>query len=132
MKIKVKWIVSIFLLLGIIWFFPHPFMNHHPDAAKIVLFNGNTGRKTEITEPEKIFEFIDILESAIVSRTGLSLPSSGFSYSVTISNENDEVIKQFTIMSPTTIKTGGIIYKIWNYPLYEQPLESNFSEGIDT
>lgn len=107
-------------------------MNHHPDAAKIVLFNGNTGRKTEIAEPEKIFEFIDILESAIVSRTGLSLPSSGFSYSVTISNENDEVIKQYTIMSPTTIKTGGIIYKIWNYPLYEQPLESNFSEGIDT
>ena len=128
MKIKVKRVAFIFLLLLlIVWFFPHPFMSRAPDAAKIVLFNGNTGRETEITEPEKISEFIDILESAIVSRTGINLPSGGFSYSVTISNENDEVIKQFTIMSPTTIKTGGIIYKIWNAPLYEPPLEEIFS-----
>ena len=86
-KIIILLSVVIILLIGIVvWFnIPLDLMDLDPnEVMEIVVFNGNSGNATHITDKEQIQHIVENLNGVEVKRSKPSLGYTGYSFKVTI------------------------------------------------
>ncbi len=109
--------VAILLTGIIVWFnIPLDLMDLAPDeVAKIVVFNGNTGNTTHITDQEQIQHIIENLNDVEVKRSKPSVGYSGYSFKVTIylsdGNEAGDW-NNFIINSDDRIRKDPFFYSV--------------------
>ena len=106
------------LLTGIIvWFnIPLDLMDLDPnEVVEIVVFNGNSGKATHITEKEQIQHIVENLNDVEVKRSKPSFGYSGYSFKITIylsdGNEADDW-NNFIINSDVTIRKDPFFYSV--------------------
>lgn len=117
-KIIISLSVVVILLVGaILWFnAPLDLMDLDPGEVKeIVVFNGNSGNTTHITDKEQLQHIVDNLNDVEVKRTKLSVGYTGYSFKVTIylpdGNEADGW-NNFIINSDDTIRKDPFFYSV--------------------
>lgn len=120
MKKKIIIVLSavVILLTGIIvWFnIPLDLMNLDPnEVMEIIVFNGNSGNTTHITDKEQIQHIVENLNDVEVKRSKPSLGYLGYSFKVTIylsdGNEADNW-NNFIINSDDTIRKDPFFYSV--------------------
>lgn len=110
-------VVAIFLVGFSVWYnAPIDLMSlEHNEVLEIVVFNGNTGNTTHITDKEEIQHIIDNLNDVELKRSKPSVGYSGYSFKMTIylldGNEADGW-NNFIINSDDTIRKDPFFYTI--------------------
>ena len=117
-KIIISLSVVIILLMGIVvWFnIPLDLMDLDPnEVMEIVVFNGNSGNATHITDKEQIQHIVENLNGVEVKRSKLSLGYMGYNFKVTIylydGNEAGDW-NNFIINSDDTIRKDPFFYSV--------------------
>lgn len=115
-KIAILLSVAVILLTGIaVWYnAPIDLMDAEPkEVMEIVVFNGNSGNATHITDKEQIRHMIDNLNDIEVKRSKPSAEYAGYGFKVTIylsdDNEADDW-NNFIINSEDTIRKDPFFY----------------------
>ena len=120
MKKKIILLLSvvIILLMGIVvWFnIPLDLMDLDPnEVMEIVVFNGNSGNATHITDKEQIQHIVENLNGVELKRSKPSLGYMGYSFKVTIylsdGNEAGDW-NNFIINSDDTIRKDPFFYSV--------------------
>ena len=70
--------------MGIVVWFNIPRQWTRPEVMEIVVFNGNSGNATHITEKEQIQHIVENLNGVELKRSKPSLGYMGYSFKVTI------------------------------------------------
>ena len=110
-------VVAIFLVSFSVWYnIPIDLMSlEHNEVLEIVVFNGNTGKTTHITDKEQIQHIIDNLNDVELKRSKLSVGYLGYSFKMTIylldGNEADGW-NNFIINSDNTIRKDPFFYTV--------------------
>ena len=131
-KIIILLSVVIILLMGIVvWFnIPLDLMDLDPnEVMEIVVFNGNSGNATHITDKEQIQHIVENLNGVEVKRSKLSLGYMGYSFKVTIylSDGNRQAIGIiFIINSDDTIRKDPPFF----YSVTKGNIDYSYIEGI--
>lgn len=117
-KIAILLSAAVILLTGIaVWYnAPIDLMDtDSKEVMKIVVFNGNSGNATHITEKEQIRHMIDNLNDIEVKRSKPSAGYAGYGFKVTIylsdGNEADDW-NNFIINSEDTIRKDPFFYSV--------------------
>ena len=122
MKMKKKSIlllvVAVILLIGIsVWYnIPFKVTNLEPEEVKeIVVFNGNTGKTTHITDAQQIQSIIENLNAVEVKRGKLSVGYTGYSFRMTIYLSDGKEAggwNHFIINSAESIRKDPFFYSV--------------------
>ena len=87
----------------------------HDEVMEIVVFNGNTGNTTHITDETQIEHIIENLNEINLKRSKPSVGYSGYSFKMTIylsdGNEADDW-NNFIINSDDTVRKDPFFYKV--------------------
>lgn len=139
MKKKIAILLSavVLLLIGaVVWFhIPLDLMDLEPNKVmEIVVFNGNSGNTTHITDEEQLQHIIENLNGIEVKRSKPSVGVMGYSFKVTIylddGNEADDW-NNFIINSDDTIRKDPFFYSVTqgsiDYSYIEKIVESSES-----
>ena len=120
MKRKLVMLLTIVAVLAVgigIWYnVPINLMDlEHDEVIEIVVFNGNTGNATHITDETQIEHIIENLNEIKLKRSKPSVGYSGYSFKMTIylsdGNEADDW-NNFIINSDDTIRKDPFFYKV--------------------
>lgn len=117
-KLKILLVVVVALLVGVgIWYnVPIDLMDlEHDDVMEIVVFNGNTGKTTHITDQTQIEYVIENLNEVKMKRSKPSVGYAGFSFQITIYLSNGDEANDwnnFIINSEDTIRKDPFFYKV--------------------
>lgn len=139
MKKKIAILLSavVLLLIGaVVWFhIPLDLMDLEPNKVmEIVVFNGNSGNTTHITDEEQLQHIIENLNGIEVKRSKPSVGVMGYSFKVTIylddGSESDDW-NHFIINSEDTIRKDPFFYSVTqgsiDYSYIEKIVESSES-----
>lgn len=139
MKKKITILLSgvVLLLIGaVVWFhIPLDLMDLEPnEVMEIVIFNGNSGNTTHITDKEQLQHIIENLNGIEVKRSKPSAGIMGYSFKVTIyladGNEAGDW-NNFIINSEDTIRKDPFFYSVTkgsiDYSYLEKIVESSES-----
>ena len=117
-KIFVLLSVVLILILGVaVWYnIPIDLINLDPDEVmEIVVFNGNSGETTHITDEQQIQHIIQNLNDVTVIKWKQSVGYTGYSFKITIylsdGNEADGW-NNFIINSEDTIRKDPFFYSV--------------------
>lgn len=117
-KIIILLFVVVILLIGFsVWYnVPINLMSlEHNEVLEIVVFNGNTGNTTHITDKEQIQHIIENLNDVELKRSKPSVGYSGYSFKTTIylldGNEANGW-NNFIINSDDTIRKDPFFYTV--------------------
>lgn len=108
----------VILLLGmIVWFnIPIDLMDlDYEEVIEIVVFNGNSGNTTHITDKEQIQHIIENMNTVEVKRSKLLLGYMGYSFKVTIYLSDGEaagVWNDFIINSDSLLRKDPFFYSV--------------------
>jgi hypothetical protein len=118
MKIKKLLTRTLCVIVGIIiggliwWYAPCSIINITPqEVSKIEIFDGNTGKKTIITNATNIEHIIENLNKVSLKKEKISLGYIGYSLNTTIYKVNGEVYKKFIINASDTIRKDPFFYR---------------------
>lgn len=121
MKKKLKWLIPVVLfiiiIVGLAWYkTPIDLMDlSSDDIVEIVVFNGNTGKTTHITDTEQIEHIADNLNDVVIKRGKISVGYTGYSFKITIymsdGNEADGW-NNYIINSSDTIRKDPFFYNV--------------------
>ncbi|MDD7739368.1 MAG: hypothetical protein PUJ62_04755 [Lachnospiraceae bacterium] len=120
MKKKIAIILSVvvILLAGIaVWYnMPIDLMNlDHDEVREIVVFNGNSGNITHITDKEQIQHIVDTLNDVEIKRSKLSVGYSGYSFKMTFYLSDGKEAgnwNNFIINSDDVIRKDPFFYSV--------------------
>ncbi len=117
-KVTILLFAAVILLIGItVWYnVPIDLMDlDYKEVKEIVVFNGNSGNTTHITEKEQIQHIMDNLNEVEVKRSKPSVGYAGYSFKLTIylsdGNEADGW-NHFIINSHDTIRKDPFFYSV--------------------
>lgn len=117
-KLTILLTIAVIILAGAgVWYnIPIDLMNlEHDEVMEIVVFNGNTGNATHITDKKQIEHIIENLNDIELKRSKLSVGYSGYSFKMTVylsdGNEADGW-NNFIINSDDTIRKDPFFYKV--------------------
>jgi len=85
------------------------------DVGEIVIFDGNTGKRVQITDADEIEYVIESLHSVRLVRTKLAGASDGFNLDTSIYLKNGERAggwNDFIINSADSVKAGAFYYRV--------------------
>lgn len=116
---KKRIIISLAVVLAVslvIWYkFPVHIADADPaDVGEIVIFNGNNGKLSRITDADEIEKVMETLHSVRFVRTKLAGAYDGFNLDTAIYLKNGERAggwNDFVINSADSIKAGAFFYK---------------------
>jgi hypothetical protein len=104
-------LVIIILLYGFTYI---PYKVVKIDSSKIssiVIFDGNTGYETEISDKVTIQYIIENLNGITFQKDKWAAFSMGYGFRTTINNDRGKAIKKLIINSSNTIRYRGFFYK---------------------
>lgn len=117
-KLTILLTIAVIILAGAgVWYnIPIDLMNlEHDEVMEIVVFNGNTGNATHITDKKQIEHIIENLNDIELKRSKPSVGYFGYSFKMTIylsdGNEADGW-NNFIINSDDTIRKDPFFYKV--------------------
>lgn len=110
--------VAAILLVGITFWYNAPIdlinLNHN-DVMEIVVFNGNSGNTTHITDKEQVQHIIENLNDVEIKKAKPSVGYLGYSFKLTVylsdGNEADDW-NNFIINSDYTIRKDPFFYSV--------------------
>ena len=110
--------VAAILLVGITFWYNAPIdlinLNHN-DVMEIVVFNGNSGNTTHITDKEQVQHIVENLNDIEIKRAKPSVGYMGYRFKMTIylsnGNEADDW-NNFIINSVDTIRKDPFFYSV--------------------
>ena len=117
MKKRLIIALAVVLVLGLLIWYKTPIHIADADPAdvgEIVIFDGNTGKRVQITDADEIEYVIESLHSVRLVRTKLAGASDGFNLDTAIylkSGERAGGWNDFVINSADSIKAGAFFYK---------------------
>lgn len=121
MKKKLKWLIPVVLfvifVVGLAWYkTPIDLMDLSSNKIReIVVFNGNTGQATHITDTEQIDHIVSDLNDVVIKRGKLSVGYMGYSLKITIymsdGNEADGW-NNYIINSNNIIRKDPFFYNV--------------------
>lgn len=85
------------------------------DVGEIVIFDGNTGKRVQITDADEIEYVIESLHSVRLVRTKLAGASDGFNLDTSIYLKNGERAggwNDFIINSADSVRAGAFYYRV--------------------
>ena len=85
------------------------------DVGEIVIFDGNTGKRVQITDADEIEYVIESLHSVRLVRTKLAGASDGFNLDTAIYLKNGERAggwNDFIINSADSVRAGAFYYRV--------------------
>ena len=120
MKKKIAILLSAIVLLLIgaaVWFhIPLDLMDLDPNKVmEIVIFNGNSGNTTHITDKEQLYHIVENLNRIEVKRAKPSVGTMGYSFKVTIYPDDGNEAgdwNNFIINSEDTIRKDPFFYSV--------------------
>ncbi|WP_421385206.1 hypothetical protein ACOJQI_10725 [Bacillus salacetis] len=113
---KKRWIIIttiplVLLLYFVLTFIPHKVVKiEAKDVSKIVVFDGNTGYETEITDRDTVSHIISNLNEITFQKGKPSFGYMGYSFDTSIFNKEGGLVKEFIINSNDTIRYKGFFY----------------------
>ena len=115
---KLLVVLLILALLLTVWLWPvRLFDRSAGEVESIHLFDGNTGRSAEITDPAQIAEIVDSLRQVPLRRSfdlSCFIPRDGINLSVTIKLKNSAQVRQFTLNSDRSAEALFFFYAYTN------------------
>ena len=111
--IRLFCVTAIILIGGLVWWNVPTSMVNIPssEVSEIMIFNGNTGKETSITDKKEIEHIIGNLNAISVKKEKVSLGHMGYSFRTTIYNTDGAVYKEFIINSNNTIRKDPFFYR---------------------
>jgi len=111
--IRLFCITAIILIGGLVWWNVPTSMVNIPssEVSEIMIFNGNTGKETSITDTKEIEHIIGNLNAISVKKEKVSLGHMGYSFRTTIYNTDGAVYKELIINSNNTIRKDPFFYR---------------------
>ena len=115
-KLIIRWIfVAIALgvvIFGVWYFIPKTFLKgvEPEEVAKISVFNGSSGDRMEIVDPEEIKYIVNNIQNTKMKRDKLCVGYMGFSFSMRFLDKDGNIIDDFTINSSDTIRGRKFFY----------------------
>lgn len=106
-------VIVIITILAVWYFSPKTFLNSikATDITYISVFDGNTGERFDINNPEKIKYIVENIQSNKMKRDKLSINYSGFSFQMSFYGENEKILDSFIIDSDNTIRSNPFLYR---------------------
>lgn len=106
-------IIFVAMMGGLLWWnAPTSLINITPsDVSRIVVFNGNTGNATTITDMTDIEYIVGNLNGVSLNKEKISLGYMGYSLRTTIYRSDGTVYKEFIINSNHTIRKDPFFYR---------------------
>lgn len=117
MKKRLIIALAVVLVLGLLIWYKTPIHIADADPAdvgEIVIFDGNTGKRVQITDADEIEYVIESLHSVRLVRTKLAGASDGFNLDTAIYLKNGERAggwNDFIINSADSVKAGAFYYR---------------------
>lgn len=105
---------AVVLVLGLLIWYKTPIHIADVDPAdvgEIVIFDGNTGKKTTITDEGEIKAIIENLNSVRLKRGKVSLGYTGFAFDTTICLKNGKEAGHFIINSADSVRKAPFFYE---------------------
>lgn len=110
--------LAVVLVLGLLIWYKTPIRIADADPAdvgEIVIFDGNTGKRVQITDADEIEYVIESLHSVRLVRAKLAGASDGFNLDTSIYLKNGERAggwNDFIINSADSVKAGAFYYRV--------------------
>ena len=107
-------LVALAAIAFLVWYFsPKPFLRDiTPDTvARISVFNGSTGKRMQIDDPESIRTIVEDIQATSFVRDGISSNIDGFGFSLTFEDKNGNVIDSFILNSGDTVRDDPFFYR---------------------
>ncbi|RED66179.1 hypothetical protein [Cohnella lupini] len=102
----------ILIMLYGLTYIPHKIINMEPSkVSSIIIFNGDSGYETEISDKEAIQHIINNLNGITFQKDKWAFIYTGYSFKTTIFNNKGKPIRKLTINSSDTIRYKGFFYK---------------------
>ena len=111
--IRLFCVTAIIIIGGLVWWnVPTSIVNiSSSEVSGIVIFDGNTGKETSITDTNEIEHIIGNLNAISIKKEKVSLGYMGYSFRTTIYNTDSAVYKEFIINSNNTIRKDPFFYR---------------------
>lgn len=113
-KTGISALVIILIILGILLWYKTPVgvLNINPqEVSEIRIFDGRTGKGTEIVEEAAVDYFVNHLNTLRMKRRGWSLGNMGYGFRVTIDTKNGKQTT-FIVNSATDVRRDPFFYDI--------------------
>ena len=110
-------ILGIFVLLTAVfflWYFsPKTFLKgiEAAEIKTISVFDGNSGKSFEISDPEEIRIIVDNIQTHAMRRDKLSIVYSGFGFRMYFNGEDGRELGSFILNSAGTIRCDPFFYR---------------------
>ncbi|EEG78595.1 hypothetical protein [Dethiobacter alkaliphilus] len=113
-KTKIAMIFSLIIVLALIWWFmPNSLTSIDPEKVSvIIIFNGNTGNSTTISESDDVSYIIDSFNKTTIRKEKLSIGYMGYGYLLTIIKNDASIYNEFIINSANNIRKDPFFYQV--------------------
>ena len=124
-------LVICIIVAGFWYFSPKVFLKgiDSGEVASISVFNGSTGQRMTLENPEDIDSIVNNIQSAKMKRGKISSNYDGFVFSLTFKDKEGNVIDKFIINSKNVIRDDPFFYESENSELcfsFLQELENKY------
>ncbi|MGM0845612.1 MAG: hypothetical protein ACQEUT_11590 [Bacillota bacterium] len=104
-------ILFVLLLTFFLTYIPHKVLKMDPaKVSSIVIFNGNTGNETEITDETSILYIVNNLSSITFQKGKPSIGYMGYSFGTSLYDQEGNKMEEFIINSSDLIRYKGFFY----------------------
>ncbi|MBP3618433.1 MAG: hypothetical protein J6J38_10395 [Lachnospiraceae bacterium] len=138
MKRKRRWVVlggvAILVLLAIAWY-KWPVKLTEVDTSEvglIVLLDGTTGNRAEISDAETISRLMKEFCSVKMQKDGVSVYSAGYHIWVRVCKPDMEIVSDFCINGERMIRRDPFFYKVVGEDMDVEYLERLIKEAQET
>lgn len=114
-KILLSLIAALIVIIAVlaVWYFsPKTFLSgiEAADVKSISVFDGNTGERFDIDDPEEIKYIVENIQGIEMERDKVSVNYSGFSFQMSFCGENEKVLESFVMDSVGIIRSDPFFY----------------------
>lgn len=134
-KILLSLLATVIVIIAVltVWYFsPKTFLSgiEAADVKSISVFDGSTGKRFDIDDPEEIKYIVENIQGIEMERDKVSVNYSGFSFRMSFCGENEKVLESFVIDRASIIRSDPFFYSCDGGLCYDylQELENKYAD----
>lgn len=115
-KILLSFIAIVIVIIVILaaWYFsPKTFLSgiEATDVQSISVFDGNTGNRFDINDPDEIKYIVENIQGHEMERENISINYSGYAFQMSFYGEDEKILDGFVINGDNTIRSDPFFYR---------------------
>ncbi|MDD6044104.1 MAG: hypothetical protein PUC76_00405 [Clostridia bacterium] len=105
-------VIVIIVVLAVWYFSPKTFLSgiEATDVKSISVFDGSTGKRFDIDDPEEIKYIVKNIQDNEMERDKISVNYSGSAFQMSFRSENEKILDSFAINGDNTIRSDPFFY----------------------